>query len=109
MVGADGIGVPRRLAGLERTELAWLPDVRVCIARTPQARLLGLAWMADLPADCALLIPRCRSVHTFGMRFALEVVFLDERWRPLGSGRPAPPRRVVVERAAAAALERRVR
>jgi uncharacterized membrane protein (UPF0127 family) len=25
----------------------------------------------------ALEIPRCRSVHTFGMRFALDLVWLD--------------------------------
>ena len=30
-----------------------------------------------------LLIPRCASVHTFGMRFALDLVFLDARRRPL--------------------------
>ncbi|HSI79654.1 MAG TPA: hypothetical protein VK919_03280 [Solirubrobacterales bacterium] len=45
------------------------------IAERFSARLLGLAW---LPAGTApaLLIPRCRSVHTFGMRFELDLCFL---------------------------------
>jgi len=30
-----------------------------------------------------LLIPRCRSVHTFGMRFALDLFWLDEWGRVL--------------------------
>ena len=47
------------------------------VARSFRARLLGLAFLRRLPPDCGLLIPRCSSVHTFGMRFALDVVFLD--------------------------------
>ena len=29
----------------------------------------------------ALLLERCRSVHTFGMRVPITVVFLDSSWR----------------------------
>jgi len=46
-------------------------------ATTLRARLLGLAFMRPPPPDHALLIPRCRSIHTFGMRFAIDVTFLD--------------------------------
>ena len=42
-----------------------------------RARLLGLALLDALPHEHALLIRRCRSVHTFGMRFPLDLVFLD--------------------------------
>jgi len=38
-------------------------------------RLTGLLGRRD--AAFALEIPRCRSVHTFGMRFALDLVWLD--------------------------------
>jgi uncharacterized protein len=38
-------------------------------------RLTGLIGRRD--RDVALLLPRCRSVHTFGMRFALDLVWLD--------------------------------
>ena len=40
-------------------------------------------------AGAGLLIPRCSSVHTFGMRFALDLVFLDSRRRPLAIRRRA--------------------
>ena len=50
---------------------------RVPVAVTLPSRLLGLALLRPGRAGAGLLIPRCRSVHTFGMRFALRVVFLD--------------------------------
>jgi uncharacterized membrane protein (UPF0127 family) len=40
-------------------------------------RLLGLAGLESLPAGAALLIPGCRSIHTFGMRFRLDVLFAE--------------------------------
>jgi uncharacterized protein len=39
-------------------------------------RLVGLIGRRDWPAGVALAIPRCRSVHTCGMRFALDLVWL---------------------------------
>jgi Uncharacterized ACR, COG1430 len=37
---------------------------------------VGLA-LADRPPDGrGLLIPRCASIHTFGMRFAIDVAFV---------------------------------
>jgi uncharacterized protein len=57
-----------------------LPDGRrVFVARSWRARLLGLAGLTALPPDVALLLPACRSVHTFGMRFALDLVWVDAR------------------------------
>jgi hypothetical protein len=40
-------------------------------------RLVGLAGRRDPHGGAGLLLPRCRSVHTFGMRFALDLVWLD--------------------------------
>lgn len=70
-----------------------------------RARLLGLAWLDGLPAGTALLIPRCRSVHTFGMRFALDVVFLDRDGNALRVARGVPPGRFRSCRQAASVLE----
>jgi uncharacterized membrane protein (UPF0127 family) len=70
-----------------------------------RARLLGLAFRREPPHGHALLIRRCRSVHTFGMRFPLDIVFLDERGSPLRFAWDVPPRRVLVCRGAAAVLE----
>ncbi len=49
----------------------------VDVAEAPGARVRGLLGRDGL--DGALLIPRCRSVHTLGMRFAIDVAFLDRR------------------------------
>ena len=50
------------------------------VAESHAARLLGLAGLERLPAGRALLIPACRAVHTWGMRFALDVAFVE--WPP---------------------------
>lgn len=70
-----------------------------------RTRLLGLAWRERSAAGPGLLIPRCASIHTFGMRFALDVYFLDGAGRVLAVRRRVPPRRVVWHRGASAVLE----
>lgn len=75
-------------------------------AVTLRARLLGLALVRRAPPPGhALLIPHCRSVHTLGMRFRLDVAFLDERGRALRVERDVGPRRVLACRRAVAVLE----
>ena len=97
--------VPRRLEGLSRHELG--DGLTVYIVETVRARLLGLALLRDFPAEQALLIPHCRSVHTFGMRFAIDVVFLDEHGQ-IARLAPAVGRgRVLSCRGAYAVLETR--
>ena len=39
-------------------------------------RFAGLIGRSGLPPGQALLIPSCRSIHTIGMRFAIDVAFL---------------------------------
>jgi uncharacterized membrane protein (UPF0127 family) len=55
-------------------------------------RLTGLAGRRD--CEIGLLLPRCRSVHTFGMRFALDLVWLDRHGAIVRIDRRVPPRRV---------------
>jgi len=74
------------------------------VARSRRARLLGLALRRRPPAH-ALLLPRCRSVHTFGMRFPLDLVWLDRDGRVLRVDEAVPPWRVRSCRHAAAVLE----
>ncbi|TDA47479.1 DUF192 domain-containing protein [Burkholderia pyrrocinia] len=45
--------------------------------------MCGLLGRADMRVDEALLITCCWSVHTFGMRFPIDVVFVDRRDRVL--------------------------
>lgn len=75
------------------------------VARTPWARLAGLLGTSDLLPHEALLIPRCRSVHTYGLRIPVGCAWLD----PDGTVRrivdPLPCRRVAGDRGAAGVLE----
>ncbi|MFA9272987.1 DUF192 domain-containing protein [Svornostia abyssi] len=49
------------------------------VADGPLSRLRGLARLDELPEERGLLLTRTKSVHTLGMRFALDVVWLDRR------------------------------
>jgi uncharacterized membrane protein (UPF0127 family) len=102
----DGFGGPPVEAPrLRRLPLVWVDGRRVRLASDRRARLAGLAFLDRHRAGAGLLIPACRSVHTFGMRFALDVAFLDCRGAVI-SRRPAvPPRRLVAHPCAAAVLE----
>lgn len=64
------------------------------------ARLLGVAGTDPRPGR-GLLIPRCRSVHTFGMRAPIDLVFVTPspgRLLVLTVHAGVPRRRVVRER-----------
>ncbi|MEX0985007.1 MAG: DUF192 domain-containing protein [Actinomycetota bacterium] len=68
--------------------------------QTRRERARGLLGRDGLAPDEALLLRRCRSVHTFGMRFAIEVVLLDRDMQPfdvisMKPGRVLRPRRRV--------------
>jgi len=90
---------------LRRLPTTTVLDGEVPVAIGVLARLLGLAWLDRDKAGSGLLIPRCASVHTFGMRFALDLVFFDHDGRPRSVRRGVVPRRVVSDRGAAAVLE----
>src|SRR5256885_13673930 len=107
------MGPPRRawdgaLPRLTSLPCRVLPDGRrVFVARSWRARLLGLAGLAALPPGAALLLPACRSVHTFGMRFALDLVWVDARGAVVRVDRDVAPcsgRSCAAARAAVAVL-----
>ena len=85
---------------------SWLPGgVLLLTAGSRRARLLGLARLDDLPPATGLALPACRSVHTFGMRFALDLIWLDSAGRVVREDHGVPPRRVRSCRAAASVVE----
>jgi uncharacterized protein len=49
--------------------------------------------MDDMPVCVGLLLAPCRSVHTFGMRFALDLIWLDGGGRVVRVDAAVPPRR----------------
>jgi uncharacterized protein len=81
-----------RLDGLETRELAG--GLRVAAARRRAERMRGLARLDTMPAACALHIPRCRSVHTFAMRFPLDLIWLGRNGEVVRIDRAVPPNRV---------------
>jgi uncharacterized membrane protein (UPF0127 family) len=92
-----------RLAALPARELRG--GLYVLEARSPAARLRGLAGLAGLPPGVALLLPDCRSVHTFGMRFALDLVWLGSDGGVVRVDRGVRPRRLRTCLRAGAVLE----
>ena len=96
--------------------MAWLlKDDKVLahveVADSFAARLKGLMGRRDL--EGAILLRPARSVHTIGMRFAIDVAYCDKdlrvlctlTMRPLRLGRPRPKAHAVIE-ARAGAFER---
>jgi len=80
----------RRLSRLPVGELAG--GLRVHEARGITARSRGLGGLDELPAERALAL-RCRSVHTFTMRFALDLIWLGADGAVVRVDRDVPPRR----------------
>lgn len=75
------------------------------VAAGLRARGMGLAFLDREVAGPGLLIPRCRSVHTFGMRFPIDIVFFDRLDVPFSIHRRVGPGRVIGNRRAVAVLE----
>lgn len=50
---------------------------RACFADGFWQRAWGLLGRGTLACDEALYIPKCRSIHTWFMRFSIDVAFVD--------------------------------
>lgn len=57
---------------------------RVRVADSILARLIGLLGKRSLDADSGLWIFPSRGIHTLGMMFDIDVVFLDKDYRVVG-------------------------
>lgn len=56
---------------------------KVDVARGFWRRAVGLLDRRGLPEREGLLIPHCSAVHTFGMRFAIDVLFVNDEGQVL--------------------------
>ena len=95
--------MPRRLRRLPALALG--DGLRLLIADTWRARLVGLAGLRRPPPDVALLLARCRCVHTAGMRWPLDLIWLDAEGGVARVDRAVPPWRVRRCRSARAVIE----
>jgi uncharacterized membrane protein (UPF0127 family) len=97
----DAVRVVNRTRGI-------LLGNRVRTASTFLSRLVGLLGTAAIAEGEGLWIVPCRSVHTLGMRYPIDVAFLDARGVVVGILEGLPPNRVGrVFRDARGALELR--
>lgn len=47
------------------------------VARTFTERLQGLLVFKEHPHQLVYLIPRCKIVHTFGMSYPIDIIFIN--------------------------------
>ena len=57
-------------------------------------KMCGLLGRDTLPPGRIMLLRRCRLIHTFGMRFALDIVFIDRSGAPVKTVRNLRPNRI---------------
>jgi uncharacterized protein len=78
---------------------------RCAVARTPLRRMKGLLGRAGLAADEGLLLEPASAVHTWFMRFPIDVVFLDRDLLVLRVAEEVRPWRFASARGARSVLE----
>jgi uncharacterized membrane protein (UPF0127 family) len=78
---------------------------RCTVADSPITRLRGLLGRAELAAGEGLLLRPSPSIHTWFMRFPIDVVFLDGELRVLDVRHRVRPWRMAGRRGARAVLE----
>ncbi len=92
-----------RLGSLEAQPLDGGRELRH--ARSHNEKRRGLAGLDALPPEVGLHIHRCRSIHTVGMRFALDLLWLDDEGRVVRVDRAVPARRAKGCRRARSVIE----
>ncbi len=68
-------------------------------------RMRGLLGSSPLKDNEGLLIVPCSSVHTFGMRFTIDLIFLDKNWTVVKIVKTLKPWRMAFSRKASMVLE----
>jgi hypothetical protein len=66
----------------------------VTVAWTAEERRRGLIGREGLEPGEALVLPGCRQVHSFGMRFPIDVLFIDKKGTVTAACMCFLPRRV---------------
>ncbi len=72
-------------------------------------RCKGLSRINLIDAPVELSFERCRSIHTFGMKFDVSVIFLDRKNRVIASRITKPRRLVIAPRGTYTIVERPLR
>lgn len=75
------------------------------VATSRRDRRRGLLGRTVLPPGCAFILAPCRAVHTVGMRFPIDVVFIDDHGTVLRLVPHLGTWRMAIAPAAAIAIE----
>ena len=68
--------------------------LRALIARSLHERMVGLLGRNVFTEGEGLVLLACRSIHTVCMRFSIDAVFVDGRWRVVRICNMMPPWRM---------------
>ena len=93
-----------RKAALHRADGSIVVE-RCLVADRPFARMRGLLGRRELPSGEGLLLRPAASIHTFFMRFPIDVVFLDRELSVVAVRPEVRPWRTAGARGAKVALE----
>jgi|SRR6185312_4786994 len=80
-----------RLVALLNTTRSTVLGSRIRVADGSLSRAIGLLGQRSLAPDSGLLIVPSQGVHTIGMQFAIDVIFLDRDWRVVYLRESMPP------------------
>lgn len=69
--------------------------VKVKKAETFLERFKGLSWKEDMPPHSTLWIPSCPSIHTFFMKFSLDIIFTDKKFHVVSVYHAVPPGKII--------------
>lgn len=58
-------------------------------------RFKGLAGKEDIPHQSAFWIPACPSIHTFFMKFPLDIIFTDRKFQVVSVHHAIPPGNII--------------
>ena len=78
------------------------PDTKAIIAEHAEladnvfSRMKGLLFRDSLDTSAALIIKPASSLHTFFMRFSIDIIFLDKQGKILKLSRNVPPSKFVL-------------
>ena len=88
---------------IKRTEKLLLGEVQK--TKTPFERARGLLFRPSLEENQGLLITPCNSVHTFFMRYPLDLIYIDKELKVIKAVEDIYPWRMSMSRGAKGVIE----
>jgi hypothetical protein len=78
---------------INKTQDTVLAD-NVFLANTILKRIKGLLGKTEFPSGQALILKPCNSVHTFFMRFPIDLLFVDADYKVIKAMSEVSPNRI---------------